>query len=830
MRTLLLAAMAGLLSAQTYQIQTIAGTNSPLENISAVQAGFASLEGIAVDLAGNVYVADAGDHRVRRITPGGLIQTIAGDGTAGYRGDGGAAIGARLNTPYGLATDRTGNVYVADLGNGRVRRIGIDGVITTVAGGGTKEPQPQFSANAVRASEAKLKAPRNVAVDALGNVYVSDFDDHRVVRITPDGWLYTAAQAGLKNPTALALDANGRLYIADAGNKRIVKLEGGALQPATSTGHAYSNQVLFYPVTGMAIDFDGNLFALEGGVRNLRRISPANQIVEYSWGGRDVAVDSLRRIYLTDGGTNGGLVRRMSNQGVEVIAGGAGFRFAGDQGPAAQARLNAPSGVAMDAQGNLYIADTLNHRVRRVTAGTRAITTIAGTGEAGYSGDAGLAVNAKLRSPVGIAVDERGYVYVSDSGNHAIRRITPGGVIETVVGNGAPGMSATQLNRPMGIALDGQLGLIVADSGNNRVVQAGIGSTLRTLAQGTEANKMKRPTDVAPDVAGQAIYIADPEAKCLFKLTSAALEPVTHERLFEPTTVAFDASDGTLVVGDTVRQQVIRMGLDSSFVVLAGTGAAGFNGDLANAEEAELNRPVDVVIASGTGEIVIADADNHRVRKLTKGSAPVGQPPILGDESVTVRGLVSAADGNPAPVVAGALMTLRGTNFRSPAVRFDGVEATLTGTSTADQVTFVVPIEMANRPRATLELRSGGVARYQQMVEIAEAAPVIFTQPDGTAVALNQDQTVNSSGNPAIAGEIVTIYVTGTGLWRGQETARASIGGAEAEVVFAGPAPGLVGLTQWNLRVPTWLPAGPAGVKVFTGGFASSSSSPISVR
>lgn len=830
MRTLLFLATAALmLRAQTYQIQTIAGTNSPLENFSALQAGFASLEGIAVDLAGNVYVADAGDHRVRRITPGGLIQTIAGDGVAGYRGDGGAAIGARLNTPYGLATDRAGNVYVADLGNGRVRRIGIDGLITTVAGGGTKDPPPQFSANAVRASEAKLKAPRNVAVDALGNVYVSDFDEHRVLRIRPDGWLYTAAQAGLKNPTALAFDSNGMLYIADAGNKRIVKVEGGVLQPVTSTGHTYSTQVLFYPVTGMAIDGEGNLFALEGGVRNLRRISPSNQIVEYSWGGRDVAVDSLRRIYLTDGGANGGLVRRMSNQGVEVIAGGAGFRFAGDQGPAAQARLNAPSGVAMDAQGNLYIADTLNHRVRKMTANSGAINTIAGTGGAGYSGDAGLAVNAKLRSPVGIAVDERGYVYVSDSGNHAIRRITPGGVIETVVGNGVPALSAVQLNRPLGIALDGQGGLIVADSGNNRIVQAGIGNTLRTLAQGTEANKMKRPTDVAPDVAGQAIYIADPEAKCLFKLTSVTLEAVTHERLFEPSTVAFDAKDGTLVVGDTVRQQVIRMGLDSSFVVLAGTGAAGFNGDLANAEEAELNRPVDLVI-KGSGEIVIADADNHRVRKLAKGAAPVGQPPILGDESVTVRALVSAANGNPAPVVAGALMAIRGTNLRNPVVRFDGVEAALAGTATADQVTFVVPVEMANRVRATLELRTVGVLRYQQTVEIAEAAPVIFAQPDGTAVALNQDQTVNASGNPARAGEIVTIYVTGTGLWRGQGTARATIGGAEAEVVFAGPSPGLVGLTQWNLRVPAGLETGSAGVRVSVGGFASSSSAPISVR
>ncbi|MBY0374476.1 MAG: SMP-30/gluconolactonase/LRE family protein, partial [Bryobacteraceae bacterium] len=522
-----------LLAAQTYSIQTLAGTNAPAENVAAVQAPFASIEGVAVDGAGNVYVADAGDHRVRRITPSGVVQTIAGDGVAGVRGDGGPARTARLNSPYGLALDRMGNLYIADLGNGRVRRVGTDGVITTVAGGGLSElPAGQ---TAVRGVEAKLKSPRNVLVDGQGQVWITDFEDSRLLRLTAEGWLWTAASVGLRNPTAMALDRAGTLYVADAGNARIVKWLGGQLVPATSTGE-FSTRVLFYAVTGLAIDGDGNLFAMEGGVRNLRRISPRNEIVEYGWAGRDVAVDAQRRIFLGGGGT----VRRMSSSGVEVIAGGGDFRYAGDQGAAEQARLNAPSAVAMDGSGNVWIADTLNHRIRRVAAVGGAITTIAGTGEPGYAGDGGLAVQARLRSPSGIAVDERGYVYFSDTGNHAVRRITPGGMVESVVGNGAPGRTFTQMNRPMGMAFDAQGTLIVADSENGRIVQAGIGNTLRVLAQSAEGVGLKRPVDVAVDPAGRAVFIADPGAKALFRLTSARLETVENDRLFEPTAVAVD--------------------------------------------------------------------------------------------------------------------------------------------------------------------------------------------------------------------------------------------------------------------------------------------------
>ena len=809
------------LAAQTFSIQTLAGTNAPAENVAAVQAPFASIEGIAVDGAGNIYVADAGDHRVRRITASGVIQTVAGDGVAGMSGDGGPARTARLNSPYGLAVDRAGNLFIADLGNARVRRVGLDGRITTVAGGGTAALPAGMVG--VRGGEAKLQAPRNVAVDGQGQVWITDFDDHRLLRLAADGWLYTAVSVGLKNPTAMAFDRAGTLYVADAGNTRIVKLLGGQLVPATSTG-AFSSQVLFYAITGLAIDVDGNLFAMEGGVRNLRRISPRNEIVEYSWAGRDVAVDAQKRIFLAGGGT----VRRMSNLGVDVVAGGGDHRYAGDQGAADQARLNSPSAIARDVQGNLYIADTLNHRVRRVAAAGGAITTIAGTGEPGYSGDGGLAVQARLRSPAGIAVDGRGYVYIADTANHAVRRITPGGVMESVVGNGAPGRTFTQVNRPMGMAFDAQGTLIVADSGNGRIVQAGIGNTVRVLAQGAEGVGLRRPVDVAMDPGGRWIFIADVEAKKLFRLTSERLETIESDRLFEPAAVAVDPVDGSLIVGDTIRQQVVRVGMDSSFGILAGTGVAGFNGDRQAAMEADLNRPSDVLVAAN-GEILVADTDNHRIRRLARVAAPL-PPEILPNDSVTVRGWVSQADGQPVGLlVAAALVALRGSGFRNPEVRFDGVVAPLMAW-TPEEIRLQVPLELANRVRTEMELRIQGTVRYQQTVTLAEAALVVFTQPDGSAVALNQDQTINTPANPAAPGEVVTVYATGTGLWRGPGGGAAWFGAEAAEILWAGPAPGLAGVAQWNLRIPGAVGPGQVGVRVGIGGFAPSSAAPISVR
>ena len=209
-----------------YTIQTVAGGSSVGDGGLATSAPLSAAEGIARDRGGNIFIADAGDHRIRKITPDGLIFTVAGDGFPGFRGDGGPASEARLNAPYGMALDGAGNLYIADLGNNRIRRIDPEGIITTVAGSET------------------LESPRNVAFDGAGYLYVSEFSGQRVRRIGPDGTVVTvagngtagfagdggaASDAALSFPAGLAFDAAGNLFIANSGNHRVRKVSDGII-------------------------------------------------------------------------------------------------------------------------------------------------------------------------------------------------------------------------------------------------------------------------------------------------------------------------------------------------------------------------------------------------------------------------------------------------------------------------------------------------------------------------------------------------------------------------------------------------------------------------
>ncbi|MEX2261042.1 MAG: hypothetical protein WD696_03780 [Bryobacteraceae bacterium] len=258
------------ISAQvTYRIDTIAGSDYVGDGGNAIAAQLASAVALALDAQGNLYIADSEDHRVRKVDATGLITTVAGNGHAGFAGDGGPARDALLNGPHGVAVDAAGNVYIADLGNARVRRISPEGIMTTFAGGGLTLPGSTGDATA-----ARLLSPRNLALDAAGNLYISDMIGHRVCRVTPNGIISVIAGTGvpggrgeddpataqLNNPMGLAIGPEGALFIVDHGNHRIRKvhqnrittvLEGG---PNTSTRAA----ILHLP-RGVATDGAGNL-------------------------------------------------------------------------------------------------------------------------------------------------------------------------------------------------------------------------------------------------------------------------------------------------------------------------------------------------------------------------------------------------------------------------------------------------------------------------------------------------------------------------------------------------------------------------------------------
>ena len=431
-------------------ITTVAGGGpSVADNVPATSAELGYLLGVAVDSAGNIYIVDAVYNRIRKVSNG-VIATVAGGGTGFFGGDNGPATSATLWYPQGVSVDPAGNLYIADTLNNRIRKVS-NGVIGTVAGNGLLG----FSGDNGPATSSQLEAG-GVAVDSAGSLYISDARDYRVRKVS-NGVITTAVGIGtqyvtegqngpasgaqLLGPYNVAVDSAGNLYIADStslspGNPGLIREVsngvittvagsdsggfGGDNGPATSAA-------LTAPM-GLAVDSAGNLYIADTGNNRVREVSKGVITTVAGNGSRgfsgdtgpatgaqlnapyDVAVDSAGTLYIADAGNN--RIRKVSSGVITTVAGNGTPGFGGDNGPAISAQLNAPYGIALDSAGTLYIADTGNYRVRKVSNGT--ITTVAGTGTAGFSGDNGPATSAQLASPGSIAVDSAGNIYISD--------------------------------------------------------------------------------------------------------------------------------------------------------------------------------------------------------------------------------------------------------------------------------------------------------------------------------------------------------------------------------------------------------------------------------
>ncbi|WP_179714419.1 NHL domain-containing protein [Nocardioides lianchengensis] len=327
------------------------------------------------------------------------IRTIAGSRTPGFSGDGGAATSASLNYPSNLAVDAAGNVYVVDNGNNRIRKVAADGTITTVAGTG-------------------------------------------VGGFSGDGGPATSAQ--LNNPYSVAVDAGGTIFIGDDGNNRIRKVDA-------------QGTITTYAGTGTS-GFSG-----DGGPATLANLRVAS-----------MAIDAAGTVYFTDQGN--GYVRKIAPDGIiTTIAGSGTSGYSGDGGPGTSARIRSPYGVGVDAAGNVYFAEISNHVIRKVTP-QGIISTYAGTGVAGSTGNGGQATLARLSTPGGMAVDASGNVFFNQFGTNQVRKVAPDGIISTVAGTGTAGYSgdggpstSAQLNDTEGLAIDTAGNLYLADSSNNVV-------------------------------------------------------------------------------------------------------------------------------------------------------------------------------------------------------------------------------------------------------------------------------------------------------------------------------------------------------------------------
>jgi hypothetical protein len=601
-------------------LSLIAGDIGGSGSVDAIgtNARFSGSEALTVDSIGNVYVADTANHAIRKITPAGVVTTLAGRaGSSGYADGAGAA--ARFYLPNGIAVDTAGNVYVGDSGNNVVRQITAAGVVTTLAGSGVGTLADGTG------TAASFSQPAGLVVDAMGNVFVADTVNHAIRKITPAGVVTTlaggagfghvdatGAAARFHYPTGMAADSAGNLYVTDFGSHTIRKitlagvvttLAGTTNTPGSADGTGSAAQ--FSNAIGLAVDAADNLFVGDGGNHAIRMITPAGVVT--------------------------------------TPLGSAGNSGSAD-GTGSAARLNNPRGVAFDASGILYIADTNNNTIRKSTA-AGVVTTWAGavaiTGSADNTGAA-----ARFNSPTGIAADAAGNLYVADTNNNTIRKITPAGVVTTLAGaagvlGGADGNgSAARFMIPQGISADAMGNLHVSATAGHtirHVTAAGAVTTLagshlaagNTDATGTSA-RFFNPRGVVADGAGN-LYVADTANTSIRKVTPGGLVSTlagsgtagstdgtgTAARFNSPWGIAIDGA-GNLYVTEanlhTIRKIVIATGVVST---LAGTAGSNGTADGTGAA-ARFNGPYGIAADAG-GTVYVADSNNHTIRQITPG-------------------------------------------------------------------------------------------------------------------------------------------------------------------------------------------------------------------
>jgi hypothetical protein len=524
---------------------------------SGSAAQFSFPEGIAVDASGTVYVSDTNNHTLRKISPAGAVTTFAGvAGQPGVvDGTGGSAL---FNYPFGLAVDVVGNLYVADHGNSTIRKVTSGGTVTTLAGSaglnGTTDGQ---------GTAARFDHPSAVALDGAGNVYVIDTSNQTVRKISLNGSVSTLAgspgavgrtdgagtAAKFFYPGGIAVTGAGTVYVADTGNHtlRVVTSAGVVTTLAGATGlpgiaDGVGGEALFSYPYGITMDASGNLYIADHDNNTIRRMNTAGGVTTLAGaakisgsadgvggaarfnGPAGVAVDGSGNIYVADAGNTS--IRKVTANGtVTTFAGVSGVAGSAD-GVGAGARFNAPQGLAVDAAGNVYVADTNNSTVRKITpAGV--VTTLAGV--AGQTGTAdGPGGSARFNGPYAVAVDASGNVYVADFFNATIRKITASGTVSTLAGFAGQGSmadgfgAAARFNQPYGVAVDGSGNVFVADTYNRAVRIISAAGSVTTL--GGVNSRFYYPQGIATDSAGN-LYIADGDNQSITKGVFVASPP-----------------------------------------------------------------------------------------------------------------------------------------------------------------------------------------------------------------------------------------------------------------------------------------------------------------
>ncbi|MGA2712967.1 MAG: NHL repeat-containing protein [Bryobacteraceae bacterium] len=579
-------------SGQTYTISTFAGNGTQGfsgDGGSAISAESNGPWGIAIDSGGgSVYFAETGNNRIRKVSNG-VITTVAGNGIKGFSGDGGLAPSAELNGPAGVAVDSAGNLYIADTGNGRIRKVS-NGMITTVAGDGD---------------------PNNTA--ALGLYCPSCIGDNG-----------PATEAVLAGPYGLAVDSVGNLYIADPGTDRIRKVSNGLMTTAVGSG---------------TVGFSG-----DGGPATSAELNAP----------MSVAVDLGGDVYFAD--FNNNRIRKVSSGVITTLAGSgpAGPNlggFSGDGGLATSAKLNFPEGVAVDSAGNLYIAD--NNRIRKVSNGV--ITTVAGDGTEGFSGDGGLATSAELNGPTGVAVDSGGSVYFADFNNNRIRLLTPG---ESQTISFGPISNQILANSPFSLSATASSGLAVMFASNSTAVCTVSGVIVKLVAVGTCSITANQPGNVSFSAATpvtQSFTVSSVIGATPQTITFGPLSNVTFG--VGPFTIDATSSSGIAVSFASTTAGVCTV--SGSIVTIIAVGVCSITASQAGNSVYAAAIPVTqtfIVSATTTGPqaLQLITVAPCRIMDTRNSNGPFGGPFVAAGTSRTIP-IPSSTCGIPANASAYSL-------------------------------------------------------------------------------------------------------------------------------------------------------------------------------
>ncbi|WP_175404068.1 gliding motility-associated C-terminal domain-containing protein [Mucilaginibacter sp. PPCGB 2223] len=659
-------------------------------------ARFSEPDGLVIDGAGNLYVSDQQTNLIRKVTPGGLVSTIAGKNSGFINGTGAAA---SFNAPRGLAIDPAGNLYVADQANNAIRKITQAGVVTTVAGSGAT------GFNNGTGTSATFNTPTGVGIDNAGNLYIADAGNNAIRKITPAGGVTTFA-TGFSFPREVRVDDSGNLYVTDQQSYTIKKVTptgvvsvvAGNGQSGTTDG--YGNVATFDSPIGLALDGLGNLFIADNGLvrkvaingYTINKALPAGLVFDTATGiisGTPTAVSPSTTYTVTAYNSGGSSSTNINiavtgapivlnppnisyttpniytlNQPIAALApvntGGAvppniygkvttiaGTGIAGStNGNAATASFYNPYNSAIDNSGNIYVSDTYNHLIRKITS-AGVVTTLAGNGSIGSSN--GTGASASFNYPGGIALDPSGNIFVSDQQNQLIREITPSGVVTTFAGNGIGALvngagASASFNGPEGLAFDATGNLYVADRINNairKITPAGVVTTFAgTGSQGSVNGPSTSATfnsasGVAFDGLGN-LFVADRNNHLIRKITPAGTVTTfagsgsvgsqngtgIAASFNIPFGVAADVS-GNVYVADEYNHLIRRITSAGIVTTLAGSGTPGAVNAIGTS--ASFNYPTSVTI-DRAGYLNVVDAGNNMIRNIVLTGYTIDKP------------------------------------------------------------------------------------------------------------------------------------------------------------------------------------------------------------